>query len=305
MRGDYRVLSKGPADGRWDLAVLRERYLAGAFNGLSLRFMSPPPFENLDFLAEYTDLAYLEITVEGRLNYDLPAFGLPALKELVLLTKSARRIPGFASPDIIRLGFDDRPGRELVAGLRKLRELLVWRWRGTDLRFLGSPPPPLRVLRIDGMRQPLTLDGIEECGGLAELEIGGSRVQSLRPLRGLTNLRKITIIPAHRATGDACLDLADLTGLVKLEQLVLGYVGKVRSLRPMLDMPALREFRCVTDDIADRDLSPLSKLPPHVHLAGQLGERLHPGRDSDAAPPRVIQVEFDPATGGVTHTPAN
>lgn len=186
MRNDYHVLSKGPLDGPWDLAALRQRFVEGGFDGLNLWFMSPAAFKNLDFLADYNDLQYLEVT--GKLNNDVAAFRLPALKELVLLTKSTRPIPGFASPDLVRLGFDDRPGKELVAGLRSLRELLVWRWRGTDLRFLGSPPPPVQLLRIDGMRQIVTLHGLEECWTLTELEVRESRVESLAPLRGLENI---------------------------------------------------------------------------------------------------------------------
>jgi hypothetical protein len=50
-------------------------------------------------------------------------------------------------------------------------------------------------------------------------------------------------------------------------------VGKVRSLRPLLDMPALREIRRVNFDIADGDLSPIGELPPDIHLGGQLTER--------------------------------
>lgn len=110
MRSDYRVLSKSPLDGPWNLATLRQKYLEGGFDGLNLWFMSPSPFKILDFLADYSDLQYLEITT-SMLNDDLPAFRLPALKELVLRTKSTRPIPGFASSDLVRLGFDGRPGK--------------------------------------------------------------------------------------------------------------------------------------------------------------------------------------------------
>ncbi len=81
------------------------------------------------------------------------------------------------------------------------------------------------------------------------------------------------IFPAYRAKGETCLDLADLLGLEKLERLNLGYVGAIRSLRPLLRMPALRDLRLGLDEIADGDLSPLDELPPTVGFGGQLAER--------------------------------
>ena len=279
VRQDYRVLSKGPLDGSWDLAALRESYLDGGFEGLNLRFMSPPPFPSLDFLADYDDLRYLEINT-GRLNGDLPAFRLPALEELILLTRSSRAIPGFASPALARLGFDDRPGKELIAGLDRLRDLLIWRWRGPDLGFLGDKPPPLRVLRLDGTgRQEVSLAGIENCANLAELQVGESRVCSLAPLAGLQDLQELRILPRYRAAGESVLDLDDLLGLKNLRQLHLIYVGAVRSLRPLLQMPALRDLCLGPVDVADGDLSPLYDLPDSVELAGPIAERVSRHRE--------------------------
>lgn len=272
MRNDYRVLSKGPLDGPWDLATLRENFVRGGFNGLNLRFSSPPPLKDLDFLTDYEGLEYLEVT--GNISNDLAAFRLPNLRELLLLTKSSRKIPGFTSPNLVRLGFDDRPGRDLVSNLSSLQELMVWRWRGTDIRFLGSPPPPIKKLRIDGMRQLISLHGIEECLRLTDLEVRESRVEGLGPMSSLVNLERIRIFPAYRAKGDTCLDLAELLPLKKLKQLNLIYVGAIRSLWPLLQMPSLRDLRLGDVEISDGDLSPLYELPSYVEFNGQLAERI-------------------------------
>jgi hypothetical protein len=164
----------------------------------------------------------------------------------------------------VRVGFDDRPGKELVGSLSCLRELTVWRFRGTDLGFLASPPPELETLLVDGMRQrpPISLEGVGVCRKLGDLEVGESRVTSLRPLSGLVSLKRLRVYPGYRAQGDTCLDLADLLPMEQLEQLHLIYVGAIQSLRPLLQMPSLRDLRLGIFEIRDGDLCPLDELPP-------------------------------------------
>jgi hypothetical protein len=274
MRDDYHVLSKGPLDGSWDLAALLQKYLDGGYDGLNLRFASPPPFGSLDFLGDYNRLRYLEINAE-KLGYDLPAFGRPELEELILLTKSTRPIPGFASARLVRLGLDDRPGKGQIASLKDLRELLIWRWREANLGFLGDQPLPLRKLHLEGSgRKPTALNGIEVCRGLVELEVVGPRVESLQPLRALDGVEAIKILPSYRATGDAVLDLDDIAHLKSLKELHLIYVGAIRSLHPLLELPALQDLRLGPVDIGDGDLSPLSRMPDSVNFGGQLAELL-------------------------------
>jgi hypothetical protein len=84
----------------------------------------------------------------------------------------------------------------------------------------------------------------------------------------------IRILPAYRAAGETCLDLSDLVGLEKLEQLNLGYVNVIRSLRPLLDMPSLRELRPGPVTIIDESLWVLNELRSRAEIGGPLAERM-------------------------------
>jgi hypothetical protein len=70
----------------------------------------------------------------------------------------------------------------------------------------------------------------------------------------------VRILPGYRAKGEACLDLSDLTRLKGLKELRLVYAGAIHSLRPLLDLPALRDVRLRGTEITDGDLSPLSSV---------------------------------------------
>lgn len=258
MRNDFRVLSHGPADGPWDLPQLQQRFAEGGFNGLNIRFIHPAAFKSLDFLLSLEGLQYLE--VNGRIRNDVAAFELPELRELTLATRSPRPIPGFASSSLTRLGIDDRDGKDHIATLESLQELAIWLWKGQNLTFLHDAELPLRKLRLEGMKQVAALDGIASCRNLAEVEVREARIESLKPLSGLTALRSVRILPGYRAKGEACLDLSDLTRLKGLEELRLVYAGAIRSLRPLLDLPALRDVRLRGTEITDGDLSPLSSV---------------------------------------------
>lgn len=264
MRDDFHVISHGPSDGPWDIARMREQYIRGSFNGVNLRFYISPPFKRLDFLLDFPGLQYVEVT--GRINADTSVFELPDLRELCLLTKSSRAIPGFASPALTFLGLDDRPGKEAIASLGELKELAIWRWRGTDLRFFGAGLP-LEVIRIEGMRQLSSLDGIETCRSLSTLEIRGTRVESLRPLADLTNIRRLRLWSGN-AKGDARLDLSDLSTSENLEEINLVRAGSVQSLRPLLGFPRLREVRLGEINIIDGNLDPLNELPAGAVIVG-------------------------------------
>lgn len=258
MRNDFRVLSHSPADGPWDLPQLQQRFADGGFNGLNIRFIHPAAFKSLDFLVGLEGLQYLE--VNGRIRNDVAAFELPELRELTLATRSPRPIPEFASSSLTRLGIDDRDGKDNIATLEGLQELAIWLWKGRNLAFLHGAELPLRKLRLEGKKQVAALDGIAGCRNLAEVEVREARIESLEPLSGLTALRSVRVLSGYRAKGEACLDLSNLTRLKGLEELHLCDAGAIRSLRPLLDLPALRDVRLGGAEILDGDLSPLSSL---------------------------------------------
>jgi hypothetical protein len=115
------------------------------------------------------------------------------------------------------------------------------------------------------MKQVAALDGIAGCRNLTELEVREARIESLAPLSGLTALRSVRVLPGP-TKGEACLDLADLIRLQGLEELHLVYAGAVRSLRPLLDLPALRDVRLGGTEILDGDLSVLSSLSTRANV---------------------------------------
>lgn len=103
-------------------------------------------------------------------------------------------------------------------------------------------------------------------------------MRSLVPLAGLENLQELRILPRYRAADEPVLDLGDLLGLKNPRTLHLGYVGAVRPLRPLLQMPALRELRSTPEIVPDGDLSPLYDLPDSVEIARPIAEQVsrHP-----------------------------
>lgn len=257
VRDDFRVLSRGPGDGPWDLPRLQQRFAEGGFNGLNIRFIHPAAFKSLDFLLGLEGLQYLEVT--GRIRNDVAAFQLPELRELSLATRSPRPVPGFASSSLTFLGIDDRDGKDHIAALEGIQELAIWLWKGQNLAFLDDAELPLTTLRLEGRKQVAALDGIAGCRKLVEVQVREARIESLEPLSGLTALRSVRVLPGP-TKGEACLDLSHLTGLQGLEELHLVRAGAIRSLRPLLDLPALRDVRLRDTEILDGDLSPLTAL---------------------------------------------
>ena len=76
----------------------------------------------------------------------------------------------------------------------------------------------------------------------------------LRPLSGLSNLRRLRFIGKDDAASeDVVLNLEDLAGLKRLEELRITFSGAVRSVCPVATMPALREIRLRGTRIADDD----------------------------------------------------
>ncbi|MFI0411134.1 hypothetical protein [Actinomadura sp. 3N508] len=198
----------------------------------------------------------------------MASFRLPDLRELALLTRSPRAIPGFAAKRLLGLGIHDRPGKEYIAELQKLRELQIGLWKGVDLSFLGASAPPLRVLRLEGKKQLAALDGIEGCQDLTELQVRHAQVESFAPLQSLASLRTLRILPGYQPKMRTRLDLSALTGMKNLEVLAIVYTGEVVSLQPLRALPALHDVRLGGVDVLDGDLSPLDDLPTDATVVG-------------------------------------
>ena len=68
--------------------------------------------------------------------------------------------------------------------------------------------------------------------------------------------------------GDLVLDLSHLAGLHQLEELRITYAGAVQSVRPLLDLPSLRDVRLRGTRILDPDETPLERLRETAEVLG-------------------------------------
>jgi hypothetical protein len=253
VRFDFQVLSVEVETPSWfdDVAAA---YAKGGYDGVYLKIGRGVRLRGLAELQALPNLRYLEVL--GSVKDDTAAFGLPALQELVLTTRCKVAVPDTPASGLEDVGIDDRPGKENLARLPGLRSLAVWLLRDPDLGFLRRAHR-LERLHIEGTGQRLSLEGIEMCTPLEDVEILEVLVDGLRPLSGLSDLRRLWLIGMPDAAGDpALLDLEDLTALHQLEELRITYSGAVRSVQPLTKMPALRDIRLRGTRIADSNEAP-------------------------------------------------
>jgi hypothetical protein len=238
--------------------------VAEGSDGVYLRVERGAGLDDVEFLADFPSLRYVEIS--GRVEDDTASFGLPGLEELILLTRCQVPIPASTSA-LARIGFDDRPGKDALSAITGLRELSMWLWDGPDFTFLGRQPQ-LSRLTVEGKRSVYSLSGLELCDALVDVELKEMRAESLRPIRGLTKLRRLWLLGNRQAGGSPnVLDLADLPGS-DLEELRLIYGGAVGSVRPLTALGKLRDVRLRGTTVADADLTPLTELADRAIVVG-------------------------------------
>ena len=139
----------------------------------------------------------------------------------------------------------------------------MWEWEGGDLGFLGAKPA-LKSLHLAGTKNSVgSLAGIEDCPALEELTVFDSRLEGIEPLRDLPMLRRLQITQRRPSDGTPWV-LSALTTAGDLMWLTLTFCGPVESVRPLLQMPALRDVRLRGTTIVDGDIRPLIDLPWEV-----------------------------------------
>lgn len=239
-----------------------ERYHAGGYNGVKL-YPERGSKLTLEFVRDLQGLRYVEVS--GPVADDTPVFDVPALEDLTILTGSKKPLRLEALPLLRRLAVHHRPGLEGVASLPGLTSLFVGRWQGPDLAFLGDKPK-LESLRLEGRRKlRASLDGIERAPHLDELMVLDVRIESIEPLRGLTNLREIHLTGVPGMEEGEPWDLTVLTGKPRLEWFHAASQGSAHTLAPLREIPSLVSFG-IGANILDGDLSPYVDLPPHVSV---------------------------------------
>jgi hypothetical protein len=247
-------------------------YASSGCDGVKYRARRPVAIKaSLDFLHNLQGLRAADI--EGRFPDDTPAFGVSTLETLMLHTKCAAPLDLTHFPDLVELGVDHRPNLEAIRGAASLTGLEVWGREGGDLRFLG-PKPALKSLRLEGTKNSVgALAGIEDCPALEELTVLDTRLEGIEPLRALRALRRLHITQRGPSEGTPW-DLSALTSSGDLTWLTLTFCGPVESVRPLRQLPALRDVRLRGTTIVDGDIQPLIDLPPEV-VVGPFDDQPH------------------------------
>jgi hypothetical protein len=247
-------------------------YASSGCDGVKYRARRPVARKaSLDFLRDVHGLRAADL--EGRFPDDTPAFDVPTLETLMLHTKCAAPLDLTHLPDLLEFGVDHRPNLEAIRGLASLAGLEVWEWEGGDLGFLGAKPA-LKSLRLEGTKNSAgSLAGIEDCPALEELTVLDTRLEGIEPLRALPALRRLQITQRRPSDG-APWDLSALTTAGDLTWLTLTFCGPVESVRPLLQLPALRDVRLRGTTIVDGDIQPLIDLPGEV-VVGPFDDHPH------------------------------
>jgi hypothetical protein len=266
MREDYNVHSVEDFESTMTEEVV-DAYHAGGHDGLYLKLKRGWRARGVNWIAHLPGLEYLEIL--GRVADDSLAFSIKSLRELILLTSCRVPVPDVGARGLRRLAMDDRPGKENLSSLNVLEELRIWRFADQDLRVV-KPLTSLRKLHLECLKQQCALDDIQSCSRLVDIEILDACVESLTPLSGLRDLRRLWLIGSPKATARSALNLSAIAGLPQLEEVRITY-GTVQSVAPMLQAPALRDLRLRGTQILDGSEELLTQLNPSVTVVPPRG----------------------------------
>ncbi len=229
--------------------------LSGLTALTELHFYGSCMVEDLSFLRGMTELRTLEIS--GSYRESAPVLNdLTDLSNLTKLT-DLRLNAAVASLD----------GLENLTALRTL-QMYGSGSTYTDVDALAGLTS-LTVLRLPmhGGKNTFQINGLAGLTNLTELDMECS-VESLEPLRGLTNLRTLSIQNGYSSSGKAFSSLEPLSGLTNLTELnVRGNVaGSLSALSGLTELRVLqiqqedRDYTRWEDREVIRDLSPLSGL---------------------------------------------
>jgi hypothetical protein len=260
---DYRTLHWTPdMDGPWSDDAAR-RYVEGGYEGVNYQIPRGVKHASLDFLLPLPGLRYL--SVRGPVTDDSAVNEIESLEHVTLLTRAKMPLAVDRLQHLHHLAITARQDLTSMQPLAGLQRLYLAGWRGADLSFLGNKPA-LVWIRLDGRPGRLSLDGIQGCVNLRELEVLDHRLPSLTPLRSLSALERILLSGPRRLPADNDLDLEDLASMQNLRSLRLINAGTIRSLRPLDRLSRLRDLCFNEVAIADGDLSVLFTLPSWVGI---------------------------------------
>lgn len=248
-----------------ELDGLKREFESAGYELLWLRVRPPAKLRDLSFLHDIQGIR--ELDVQGSVQDDTHAFRIQGLRSLALLTRCHRPIPAVDFGGLTELALDNRPGLEHLQDIHRLETLRIFGWPGTSFAFLGTQSN-LSTLRVEGRRQVSSLEGLDSCPGLEDVELLDMRVSGLAPLAAAQQLRKLWILGHDTNSEHVTLDLAHLADLQHLAELRITQCGRVRSLRPVATFTSLTDFRIRDTEVLDGDLTPLTQLAAHARVVG-------------------------------------
>lgn len=246
--GQKSVVSGHWTDGDAEaFARLRPRRLeVRGYRGQDLTFL-----DGLDSVEEVNVLDF-------HLCSDAGVQVLPGLRALGLETYSGDPIDFRVFSRLRRLALYWRPDADTALGCQTLESLWAGHFPYADLTQL-STLANLEGLCLSSSRRLMRLEGVESLPAL--------RVLSLRDDRALADIGALAGMD-HSLTEfelNVCRKVSDLSPLAlhwDLRRVMLIDCGRIASLAPLADLPALEEFWFYgTTVIEDGDMTPLLKMP--------------------------------------------
>ena len=185
---------------------LRARYLADTFDGLRVGH----PHADLDFVRDLPGLR--SVAVVAPVGDDTAVTGVRTVERLSLDDGCGLRLELSSLPRLRFLDLDDRDGLESVAGCEGLESLAVRGLRRESIPWAGSSPL-LRAVHLHGTGQELDLAGLATCPGLGWLDLADVRVETFEPLLACTELAWVSL---RNVTVASLRTLRDLPRLRRL-----------------------------------------------------------------------------------------
>jgi hypothetical protein len=183
-----------------------QRYVAGGYEGVHYRIPRGVKHASLEFLLPLPGLRYL--SVQGPVTDGSAVNAIGSLERLTLLTRS--KVP-LAVDRLHQPWRRPTPGSGRPARIDRVAVAVPGRMAGSGpVVSRGQAEADLAATRRAAAR--LSLDGVEGCAGLRELEVLDYRLPSLTPLRDRTALERIWLSGPRRLPADNNLDLDDLAG---------------------------------------------------------------------------------------------